>query len=137
MSAPKHATPSSSACNRFLVVDDDPLLRTTVKILLNIAGYEAVEAANGVEAVSAVENADKPFTGILLDLNMPIMDGHKALVEIRKRDKTVPIIVVSSLADRLSSQERLVVSGAIQKPFAAEDFLSEVNDAMTTGMAAC
>ena len=94
------ATPAPST-HRVLVVDDDDLLRDTVKELLEMEGFEVSTAGNGLEALHSIDALGRPCF-VLLDLMMPVMDGSTFLATIAERDglpPAVPIVVFSALAE--------------------------------------
>jgi len=75
---------------RMLVVDDDQSHRIMLRAVLKKDGHRVTEAADGTEAVRAVEK--EPFDIILLDIRMTTMDGIEALSEIRKISPLVPVL---------------------------------------------
>lgn len=84
-----------------LVVDDDPLIRLTHSIILSQKGYEVTQAENGAQAVMLTQ--EKSFDVILIDNNMPIMNGSDAVAEIRARERNVHhtiIIGITGTDDR-------------------------------------
>ena len=93
-----------------LVVDDSHDLANTTSMLLGLLGYETRTAYNGREAVDAA-NDERPDV-VLLDLNMPVLDGFEAAREIRSRYPSPPplIVAVSALAGP-AVEERLRQSG--------------------------
>jgi two-component system KDP operon response regulator KdpE len=115
----------STSCQRILVVDDEPQMRRVLRASLIAHGDEVVEAASGEEALIRLraERCDC----VLLDLNLPGMDGIDTCRAIRAKSQ-VPIIVVSirdSEKDRVAAQE----AGAddyITKPFGVETLLSRI-----------
>lgn len=76
-----------------LIVDDDPSIANMVGDLLTGWGYEVFHASNGREGLHIVESHS--MDGILLDLEMPVMDGWTMLDELRWRNDEVPVIVMS------------------------------------------
>ena len=76
---------------KIIFADDDPEIRTVLRLLLTAEGYETVEAANGAEAVDALDEAADL---VILDINMPEMDGFTACSEIRKVS-CVPILFLT------------------------------------------
>ena len=82
---------------RVLVVDDDASIRLFVKTLMTSMGSEVVgEAANGREALTLFDSLMPDL--VLLDINMPVMDGISALKEIRKRSHKVAVVMLSVLS---------------------------------------
>ncbi len=82
---------------RVLVVDDDESIRLFLKTLMTSMGSEVVgEAANGSEALTLFDRLAPDL--VLLDINMPVMDGIAALKEIRKRSHTVAVVMLSVLS---------------------------------------
>lgn len=85
---------------RILVVDDDEGARLTTRRLLEFSGiddFEVVEAANGRLAAEAVREGEV-FDLVLMDIEMPEMDGFVACREIRQVDSSVPIVFVTAHA---------------------------------------
>ena len=76
-----------------LIADDDASIRDVVRLYLEDAGYEVLEAADGRQAVGRV--ADGGVDLVLLDIMMPVLDGYGALREIR-RTSNVPVILLSA-----------------------------------------
>jgi CheY-like chemotaxis protein len=81
-----------------LIVDDDPNLQTTIRAVLEEGGYEVAQAGNGREALDLLEDLARPSL-IVLDLQMPIMDGRELLGRLRVHEilKKIPVLVMSSL----------------------------------------
>jgi EAL domain-containing protein (putative c-di-GMP-specific phosphodiesterase class I)/ActR/RegA family two-component response regulator len=116
-----------SAIN-ILVVDDEPfMLKLTLRILANL-GYTAVTLCEGAQqALEAMAVADKPPDLILLDLNMPVMDGVELVRHLVERDYRGSLVVLSGEDERmLQSVERLVqeheitMLGYLRKPVTPE-----------------
>src|SRR3954464_15480182 len=81
---------SMPPAERVLVVDDDPDMAEAMALSLESAGYETATAANGLDALEAVESRMPAL--ILLDMRMPIMDGWEFSRELRRRHGTeIPI----------------------------------------------
>ena len=101
------------AAKKILFADDDPEIRSVVRVLLESEGYEIVEAANGEEAVRL---ADETIDLIILDVMMPCKNGIMACVEIRQR-LTVPILFLTA---RTQDSDKTVGFGA-----GADDYLAK------------
>lgn len=90
---------------RILVVDDNPLNRKVAEKMLQRLGYQAQMAADGREAIEAVSRS--PFDLILMDRQMPVMDGLEATLVIREREeggRRTPIVALT--ADALDSARK-------------------------------
>ena len=91
------------AAPRVLVVDDDPGILLLMRETLAKAGFDVSDAASGPEAIELCREF-KPDL-VLLDINMPSMDGIMACIEIRKQsERDFPIIMVTSVDDAESIQ---------------------------------
>lgn len=114
-----------------LVVDDDHLMREMLKAILRSEDYQVVgEASNGEDAVAMCGKL-KP-TLVLLDIMMPKMDGLQALVEIRKTQPAVKVLMVSGEAtmDKVSDAIKKGAAGFVVKPLNAGSVLDRVRDCM-------
>src|SRR5262249_51451496 len=78
---------------RILVIDDEPLVRKTVDIMLAAHGFEVVTAADGPSGIDAIKSGR--FDLVIVDLFMPGMDGLQTTAAIRKHCPTVPVIAAS------------------------------------------
>ncbi len=113
------------SCN-VLVVDDSPILMAAIKKVVKLAGVgedNIFEAGNGQEALYLLETVWVDL--VLLDLNMPVMDGEQFAQELRKRPdlKDVAVVVVSTESNkaRLERMRELGVIDTLHKPFEPED----------------
>ncbi len=103
---------------RVLLVDDSGTMRTIQKRCLNKMGIQdVVEAEDGVQALQYFE-AGK-FDIVLTDWNMPNMDGLTLLKEIRQRDRAIPIVLITTEAERARVVMAIQcgVSDYLVKPF--------------------
>src|SRR5438093_1101383 len=110
-----------------LIVDDDPAFTQLVAMVLQDEGFRAWQAADGEEALKILE-AEEPDL-ILLDLNMPNMDGRSLYKSSRARGYKGPVVIVSAL-DAERASEDLGADGALEKPFEINELVSSVNDAL-------
>jgi two-component system, chemotaxis family, chemotaxis protein CheY len=114
-----------------LVVDDSMTIRRIVIKALGMVGItDTVQAADGVEALSAVNEQD--FDVILLDWNMPKLTGIDTLRSIRKAGKTTPVIMVTTEAEK-SRVIEAIKAGAndyLIKPFAPDQLAAKVKTAV-------
>lgn len=111
---------------RILIVDDSSLLRATARRAVVQAGVPpgcVREVANGKEALAAL--ASEPADLVLLDLNMPVMDGYQ-FVEAKASlpalaNVTVALVTTEGNAERLQRMRDLGVAHYLHKPFAPEE----------------
>ncbi len=75
--------------SKILIADDDPLVREAVEKILEIFGYEVVPVTNGQEVIDIV---DDTFSTIILDINMPLMDGFATLEELNRKQLDIPVL---------------------------------------------
>ena len=119
---------------KILIVDDSALSRRTLRRILESAGYEVVEADDGMIALE-LYFLEKPNL-VLLDLVMKGMYGLDVLVKLREMDPKALVVVAS--ADIQSSTRKLVdEAGAlafINKPFVSEQVIAAVEAALTEGV---
>jgi len=79
---------------RVLVVDDEEFLRSIVRERLEIAGYSVEEASNGSEALGMLESTG-PYSVLLTDIRMPVMDGIAATRELAKRGTSTRVLILT------------------------------------------
>ncbi len=118
---------------KILIVDDSALSRRTLRRILETAGYEAVEADDGMTALE-MYFLEKPGL-VLLDLVMKGMYGLDVLVKLREMDQEARVVVAS--ADIQSSTRKMVdeagALGFITKPFVSEQVIAIVESALEKG----
>lgn len=112
-----------------LVVDDSKTDRTIIRKSLEPLGVTIIEAVDGVEALNILKQGDYFFDGMLIDIEMPRMDGYTLASEIKKYNKykNMPLIAVTSRsgkADRMRGVESGMVE-YITKPY-SPDYLMNV-----------
>jgi CheY-like chemotaxis protein len=106
-----------------LVIDDDVAVRQTIALLLEDAGIEVVQAADGKEGFRAFQRARPDL--IVTDIIMPEKEGIQTIIDIRKQDPKLPIIAISGGGrignnDFLEIAARLGASTTLPKPFDPE-----------------
>ena len=100
-----------------LVVDDDEDLRALMSDALRGSGRLLLEAEHGLAALELIEARGLPDI-LLLDMNMPVMNGWKLAEEMRARDLwRVPVIVITAAHDAARSAEEIGAAAYLGKPF--------------------
>jgi len=116
-----------------LVVDDEPAVRMTVKLVLERAGHQVSVAADGRAGLAALATGGIDL--LVVDLFMPGMDGLETLREVRKRQADLPVIVISGTSldapgqtapDFLAMAVKLGAVSSLQKPFKPRDIIGAV-----------
>ena len=111
---------------RVLVVDDEPDIRATVSAMLEIEGYDVVEAANGADALHVLEDGTPDV--ILLDMRMPVLDGWGFAAELRRRGHGIPIVVMTAARDAAHWAAEIAAEGYVSKPFGFDDLITAVEE---------
>ncbi len=113
-----------------LLVDDEQIVRRSMARLLRQAGFVVTEAASGMEAISLYSKS--PYDLVLLDVDMPGLDGEQTQAKLVKAAPWVRIIFASGHADpkREAAVRARGALGFLQKPFGLDALVSLVNEVM-------
>ena len=114
----------SAAAARVLAVEDDPIVRADLRVVLEDAGFEVSDARDGVEAV-ALARANAPDL-IVLDLGLPRLGGVEATREIL-RERDVPIVALTGRSPALAAEA--LEAGAVtclRKPFVVDELVRTI-----------
>ena len=102
---------------QILIVDDDASIRATLAEVLDEEGYDVLQAADGREALDLLEERPRRLpSAVILDLNMPVMDGCTCYREMRARGLGVPVVILSAVNAVRVAQD-LGATAAMNKPF--------------------
>jgi len=109
-----------------LIVDDEPVNVELLRDLLQVSGYNTLEATNGIEAVEAATR-NLPYL-ILMDINMPAMNGLEAAAILKEnaRTKKIPLVAITSMAMH-GDEERIRKAGFddyLSKPIRLKNLVS-------------
>lgn len=116
-----------------LLVDDSSTMRTIQKKVLAALGQiECVEAADGIEALCILGSTPGGFDLVLIDWNMPNMDGITLVRKIRASNLTTPLIMVSTEADKAKVIEAIHagVNNYVVTPFTPRQLIERVRQTM-------
>ena len=118
--------------NKILIIDDEPQIVRALELLMQREGFEVRSASDGVEALSAIEDAAPDL--ILLDLMMPRMDGFELCQKIRLNPawKNM-IIVILTAKGRDIEREKGMALGAdhyVTKPFSTREVVQLIKSAL-------
>lgn len=113
---------------RILVVDDNEIGRMLLVGILKAAGFVVIEAVDGQQAIAAYQQS-KPHL-ILMDLNMPIMDGYEASKKIRRLPAGTSIAIIAVTTSSFAEDRQAILDSGIVdiiiKPFKAQEILEKV-----------
>ena len=105
---------------RILLVEDNLLNQQVAEELLKLAGLSVTVAGNGLEALGILAHNNEPFDAVLMDLQMPVMDGYEAIRRIRADKELKDIPIIAQTAHALSSEKEtclnLGVNDYVTKP---------------------
>jgi EAL domain-containing protein (putative c-di-GMP-specific phosphodiesterase class I) len=123
---------TASSTRHVLVADDEPAIVEMIRAILEDAGFRVVTAANGSEALRLVEQAEPEV--VLLDMNMPVLDGEGFIAAVRERGLGVPIVIMTagSSAQRWAAQ--LGADAYLSKPFELASLVDVTNRFATSSL---
>jgi two-component system OmpR family response regulator len=111
---------------RILIAEDELALNDLLQDALKMAGYETISARQGLEAVKLIR--EKMPDLVILDINMPLLDGFEVLKKIRAENNNIPIIVLTARDQKSDKVEgfKLGADDFVTKPFGLEELLLRV-----------
>jgi len=125
---PVQPSASLEGNERILIAEDENNTRLLMKAILGYRGYQITEAADGREAWARCEGAVTPFDLVILDIEMPGMDGREVFKRIRERWSDMAVLFLSGNAEDLASlgDEQKRRTKWLDKPFANTQLLQAV-----------
>ena len=113
-----------------IVDDDDMMLQMAEFILKKDTEYKILRANSGMQCIRMLQSGEENIDLILLDIQMPGMDGIKTMELIQKHDywKNIPVIFLTASSDRdtVMKAGKLGAAGYVKKPFEPKDLLQRV-----------
>jgi DNA-binding NtrC family response regulator len=111
---------------KVLLVDDEPDIIEVIQDRLEAYGFTVITAGTGLEALKKL--SVEKFDGVFLDVKMPEMGGIEVLEEIRKRDKRIPVIIITSSSSQEAAIDAVArgASEFILKPFEWEELKTKI-----------
>lgn len=130
ISAQRHSLIVMSERPKVLVIDDEPGVRELISEALSISEITAVQAADGLEALSFLRR--ERFDLLILDINMPKLDGLALLEKLRAEGMSVPVLMLSARADKADINQglRIGADDYLTKPFGIEELVLRVKAIM-------
>lgn len=121
---------------KILVVDDSGLIRRAIGKVANDLGYKFLEASNGAECLVQLRKHESDIILIILDWNMPVMDGYEVLCKIRSENKYSHIPILMATADGVEEDVvKAIKAGAdsyLVKPFTPDSLSERIQAVLAT-----
>jgi DNA-binding response OmpR family regulator len=120
---------------KIIIVDAEPVVRTTVAAILETEGYEVMQAEDPLAVVEIIES-DPPAL-IITNVSLPGISGHDAMRLYKRHSPDVPVLMISGLPDTVVIEQWRSEPGfaVFPKPFTASDLSAKVREMMTPARA--
>jgi two-component system chemotaxis response regulator CheY len=113
---------------KIIIADDSRVMRNIIENAIKPLGLATIHASNGQEVMDNLENQKEEIGLILLDWNMPVMNGLEVLEEIRKNNlyTHIPVLIISTESedDKVSKALAAGAQGYISKPFTPDSLIN-------------
>jgi two-component system cell cycle response regulator DivK len=113
-----------------LVVDDDPNIVKTYKLVLESVGYSVDTARNGIEALFKSKKVHHDL--IIIDMNLPDMLGNQLASQIKEEKPDIKIIMITGYSSYMEELDEFNIDEMLQKPIPPEDLVEIAKKALTT-----
>jgi len=122
---------------KLLVVDDSSVMRKVIKVAADMLEMEMEEAEDGAEALEKLSQSYGEIDLVLLDWNMPGMNGYDALIEIKNSDKykDIPVMMVTTEGQQsnIIAAVRAGADNYLVKPFTVEELEAKITECLGKG----
>lgn len=117
-----------------LLIDDEEMVLTLGRVILERRGFDVHIAHSGAEAITVCRALDTPLDCTIIDFTMPDMNGRETLMELRKIFATLPALISSGYSDEEINvaMEGIQFNGLIHKPYRQEALLAAVQRAIAS-----
>lgn len=123
---------------KILSVDDSPVMRRIIGSAAEVLGYEFLEAGEADAAMEVLEGTPETVDLILLDVNMPGIDGFELLENLKSDDryKEIPTMMVTTESERKQIVRAIRVGAAnyVCKPFTQEELMTKMVESLGQGL---
>jgi signal transduction histidine kinase/CheY-like chemotaxis protein len=121
------------ARRRILVVDDEPVVRSLARAVLERSGHEVLEAVDGLDALRQFREGPDDVALVLLDMTMPRMSGVECLRELRAIRADIPVLLSSGYneQDAVARVAGRGLAGFLQKPYTAAQLVDKVDEVLS------
>ena len=109
-----------------MIIDDEPGVRALLRDTLSIAGFETIEASDGMSALTLLRT-NKPAL-MVIDVNMPLMDGFELVERLRTTHDLTPVLMLTAREDKSDIARGLKIGADdyVIKPFGIEEFVLRI-----------
>jgi len=123
---------------KILFVEDSSVLRKSMIKAATKNGFETVEAENGVEALARLRQYGNSIDLVIMDWNMPVMDGYETLVKIKghKQYSSIPVLMATAdgVEEDVQKAAKAGAAGYLIKPFSPEDLVDKIRNLVEPGV---
>ena len=123
---------------KVLSADDSLMIRRVIKNAVDVLGFEFLEAKDGQEAIEIMEKEYLDVGLVLLDWNMPRLNGLEVLKKLKSDDRfrPIPVVMVTTEVERARVIEAISADAKnyVMKPFSHEDLLAKIMQSMGMGV---
>jgi CheY-like chemotaxis protein len=129
---PKSAPPATAKPPCILVVDDEEMMLTLAKQVLSNAGYDVVTTPSGFECLNLLRDRPRAYDLVLLDFNMPFLDGEETFRRLLEIRPDVPVILCCGFMEQ-EKTERLMSAGLrgfLRKPVPPDEMVAQVRNTL-------
>ena len=122
---------------KILVIDDSSVMRKIIRTVVDMLQMEMLEAKDGVDALNKLSEFYEEIDLVLLDWNMPKMNGYDVLIKMKgdEKLKDIPVMMVTTEGHQLSiiAAIRAGASNYLVKPFGVSDLESKILECLGSG----
>ena len=117
-----------------MIVDDEPGVRALLNDTLRIAGFETIEASDGMSALTLLRT-NKPAL-MVIDINMPLMDGFELVERIRSNNDLTPVLMLTAREDKgdITRGLKIGADDYVIKPFGIEELILRIKAILRRSM---
>ncbi|KAA3632414.1 MAG: response regulator [Calditrichaeota bacterium] len=117
---------------KILIVEDSGMMRKAISKVVITTGFEPLLAENGQEALKQLQENSSDVGLVIMDWNMPVMDGYEALIAIRADQtfKDIPVLMATSegIAEDIQKATKAGANGYMVKPFSMSDLSLKIKE---------
>jgi two-component system OmpR family response regulator len=117
-----------------MIVDDEPGVRALLNDTLRIAGFETIEASDGMSALTLLRT-NKPAL-MVIDINMPLMDGFELVERLRSNNDLTPVLMLTAREDKgdITRGLKIGADDYVIKPFGIEELILRIKAILRRSM---